>query len=195
MFDVTRRVLLILLVFVTSCLVGPALDQIHVVSGALTYAHPWFLDQAWWVGPQFGLAFAGVAALTLVIQHWFGADDPPVTRPVRAGQQLAWLLAAYGATGLFWREPWLLTAGLLVGLLVRVAYERPDVATMRLIVVLALAGASYEALLSSVPGTFSYTVTNGAPVPPWLPLLYAHAAPLVRTFMKNATVQLRRTPA
>ncbi len=193
MVVVTRRILLILAVFVTSCLIGPALDQIHVVSGALTYAHPWFLEQAWWVGPQFGLAFAGVAALTLIIQHWFGTDDPPITRPVRAGQQLAWLLAAYAATGLFWREPWLLTAGLLVGLLVRVAYERPDLPTIRLIVALAIAGASYEAVLSSFPGTFSYTRTGGAPVPLWLPLLYAHAAPLVRTFMKNATVQLRRT--
>lgn len=192
---VTRRVLLILAVFAASCIIGPALDQIHVVSGALTYANPWFLDQAWWVGPQFGLAFAGIAALSIGIQERFGAMDPPVTRPVRVGQQLTWLVAAYLSTGLFWREPWLLTAGLLVALLVRVAYERPDAATVRMILLLSLAGYTYESALSSIPGTFGYADGGGLPAPPWLPLLYAHAAPLVRTFMKNATVQLSRRAA
>jgi hypothetical protein len=189
---VTRRALLIVvLVFAVSCVVGPALDQIHVVSGTLSYATPWLLGQAWWVGPQFGLAFAGLAAATLVVQQRFGTHHPPVTGPVRAGQQLAWLLAAYLATGLFWREPLLLAAGLIVALFVRVAYERPDMASVRMIVLLALAGTAYEAALSSIPGTFHYTDPAGAPVPPWLPLLYAHAAPLVRTFMKNATASLR----
>ncbi len=189
----TRRILLIVVIFLASCVVGPALDQIHVLSGALSYADPWLLDQAWWVGPQFGLAFAGIAAATLIIQHRFGAENPPVTQPVRAGQQLAWFVAAYAATGLFWRHPVELALAMLLALLVRFASERPDLATIRTIVLLTIVGTTYEAVLSSIPGTFSYTLTDGAPAPIWLPLLYAHAGPLVRTFMKNATVQLRRT--
>ena len=187
-----RTALVILAVFLASCVVGPLLDQIHVVSGALSYSHPWLFGQAWWVGPQFGLAFAGIAAATLFVQQRFGSDEPAPTRPVRAGQQFAWFVAAYLTTGLLWERPFLVVALLGIGLLVRVSYERPDAATVRVIVLLSLAGFTYEALLSSIPGTFAYAETGIGPAPIWLPLLYAHAAPLVRTFMKNATVGLRQ---
>jgi len=192
---VTRRIVLITAVFLASCIIGPALDQIHVIGGALSYAHPWLFGQAWWVGPQFGLAFAGICAASLLVQHHFGTRNPEPTHTARVGQQAAWFVAAYLTTGILWEHPWLVAALLAAGLLVRLASVRPDAASVRTILVLALAGTAYEALVASLPGTFDYTLTGGAPVPVWLPLLYAHGAPLLRTFAKNATAAFNRTAA
>ena len=165
-----HRILLILGVLAASCVIGPALDQIHVVGGALSYDHPWLLGQAWWVAPQFGLAFAGLCAAVLTVQHVHGTRTPEPTPTTRIGQQVAWFVAAYLATGILWDRPWLLTALLAAGLAIRLLAVRPDAATVRTILLLALAGTAYEAMLSSVPGTFQYTLTTGAlPIPIWLP--------------------------
>lgn len=187
-----QRILLILAVFTVSCIAGPALDQIHVVGGALSYASPWLLGQAWWVGPQFGLAFAFLCAVSLAAQHQLGTRSPSPTPPTRVGQQATWFIAAYLATGVLWERPWLLVALLAIGLGIRVATVRPDMASLGTIVLLAAVGTAYEATLSSIPGTFDYTLTGVLPFPPWLPLLYAHGAPLLRTFTTNATAALAR---
>jgi hypothetical protein len=176
----------VLVVFLVGLVAGPLLDQIHVRSGALSYAHPWFWDQAWWVGPQFGLAFAFLAAVAVGVQHHLGTRTPPMVPFERIVQQFAWFVGAYAATGLLWREPVLLCALLVGALAVRVASVRPDAPSRRAIVLLALVGTAYEGTLSSLPGTFSYAETHGLPVPVWLPLLYAHGAPILRTFMRNA---------
>lgn len=187
-----HRLLLIIGIFALSCVIGPLLDQIHVIGGALSYAHPWLLGQAWWVGPQFGLAFAGICAVALATQHWLGTRTPEPTRTARIGQQVVWFVGAYLTTGALWDRPWLVAALLTIGLAIRFASVRPDVATVRTILLLALAGTAYEALVSSIPGTFDYSLTGAGPVPVWLPLLYAHGAPLLRTFAKNATAAFSR---
>lgn len=187
-----RLLLLMFAVFAASCIVGPALDQIHVSTGALWYADPWLLDQAWWVGPQFGLAFAGLAAAALLIQLRFGTSAPVHTPTTRVAQQLAWFLAAYLTTGLLWERPWVVVVLLAVGIAVRFAAVRPDAATLRTMALLAAAGWTYEAVLSSIPGTFSYAATGGPPAPIWLPLLYAHGAPLLRTFARTTAPLVRR---
>lgn len=177
----------VFLVFVVGLVAGPLLDQIHVQSGALSYSHPWLWDQAWWVGPQFGLAFAFLAAVAVTTQHHLGTRAPEFVPVVRIVQQFAWFVAAYAATGLLWRHPIVLCALLVVGLAIRLVSVRPDAPTRRVIVLLALAGTAYEGTLSSLPGTFSYAETHIAlPVPIWLPLLYAHGAPILRSFMRNA---------
>ena len=182
-----RRYLVpILFVFMVGLIAGPLLDQIHVQSGALSYEHPWRFDQAWWVGPQFALAFAGLAAVAVAVQHHLGSRAPEPVPLTRIGQQLAWFVAAYAATGLLWREPALLAVVLIAGLGVRVLSVRPDLPAVRTIVLLALAGTAYEATLSSIPETFGYAETGSLPVPIWLPLLYAHGAPLLRSFMRNS---------
>jgi hypothetical protein len=180
------------MVLVLGTVAGPLLDQIHVQSGALSYEDPWLWDQAWWVGPQFGLAFAFLAATAVTIQHHLGTRDPEMVPPTRIAQQFAWFLAAYVATGVLWREPALLGLVLVAGLVVRVSTVRPDVPAVRTIVLLALVGTAYEATLSSIPGTFGYAETYGLPVPLWLPLLYAHGAPLLRSFMRNAVAASSR---
>ena len=187
-----RLVPYVLLVFVLGTVAGPLLDQIHVQSGALSYEHPWLWDQAWWVGPQFGLAFAFLAGTAVTVQHHLGSREPEMVPVARMAQQFAWFVAAYAATGLLWREPALLTVVLLGGLALRLASVRPDVPAVRTIVLLALVGTAYEATLSSIPGTFGYAETSGLPVPLWLPLLYAHGAPILRSFMRNAVAAANR---
>lgn len=183
----------ILFVFLLGLVAGPLLDQIHVQSGALSYEHPWIFDQAWWVGPQFALAFAGLAACAVTVQHHLGSRTPETVPNTRIAQQLAWFVAAYVATGLLWREPALLAVVLIAGLGIRVLSVRPDVADVRTIVLLALVGTAYEATLSSIPETFGYAGTGALPVPIWLPLLYAHGAPLLRSFMRNAVAASGRS--
>ncbi|MCZ4496897.1 MAG: hypothetical protein JWM25_1482 [Thermoleophilia bacterium] len=186
-----NRAWIITVVFAASCIVGAALDQIHVRSGALAYDHPWLLGQAWWVPLQFGFAFAGLCAFALEVQRRFGSRTPPMTATSRVVQQATWFLAAYAITGLLHQRPWTVAAILGVMLAIRIVSVRPDAPTVRIIFFLAAAGTLYEAAVSSLPETFDYAVTGaGMPVPVWLPLLYAHGAPLLRTFMKNVTAQL-----
>ncbi len=186
----------LLVVFLLGLVAGPLLDQIHVQSGALSYEHPWKFDQAWWVGPQFALAFAGLAAFAVAVQHHLGSTAIEPVPASRIAQQLAWFVAAYAATGLLWREPALLAVVLLAALGVRLLSVRPDVPSVRTIVLLALVGTAYEATLSSLPGTFGYAGDSELPVPIWLPLLYAHGAPLLRSFMRNsvAASNVERVP-
>src|SRR5690349_19041704 len=44
------------LLFLAGGIGGALCDQIHVQAGVLAYPHPFVLDQAWWVAPQFGVA-------------------------------------------------------------------------------------------------------------------------------------------
>lgn len=178
--------MIFLCVFLPSCVVGPALDQIHVVGGALSYADPWLLEQAWWVGPQFGLAFAGLAMFALEMQLRFGDPAAEPTPTPRVLLQVGLFLAAYLVTGALHERPWVVTGVLAAALVVRLVAVRPDAASVLTMALLAVAGTLYEGTLSSVPGTFDYTtVVLGLPVPIWLPLLYAHGAPLLRSFMVN----------
>src|SRR4051812_7631186 len=50
------------LLFLAGGIGGALCDQIHVQAGVLAYAHPFVLDQAWWVAPQFGVAMLVVLA-------------------------------------------------------------------------------------------------------------------------------------
>jgi hypothetical protein len=175
-----RFLLVIAFVLVVGGLVGLLLDQIHVLGGALTYAHPSWLDQAWWVAPQFGIAFALGATFGLLLQHRLDPErleQPNARRILAAG---VWFVAAYVATGLLWERPWLLTAILLAALLVRTLRDAPDRLTVALMLVLAVFGTGWELGLSSAPGTFSYADPQLGSVPIWLPLLYVHSAQLVR---------------
>ncbi|MEO6866628.1 MAG: hypothetical protein ABI200_01250 [Gaiellales bacterium] len=189
-----RPVLLVfLIVFLVSCIVGPMLDQIHVITGALSYAHPWLFDQAWWVGPQFGLAFASIAVSTLLIQLRFGTPAPELESTSTIAVQFVWFIAAYLTTGILHTKPVLVLALLAGALVIRTLIERPDVATIRIFVALALLGTAYEAIVSALPETFSYAQGGIFTAPIWLPLLYAHGAPLVRSFMKNSVGLVRRS--
>jgi hypothetical protein len=162
---------------------GPALDQIHVQTGTLAYAHPWLLEQAWWVAPQFALAFVAIAVGSMSILR-----GSAVSAPTQA--YLHWTTAAfvvaYAITGLGHEHEWLVLGVLGVEAIARVALERPDRAALLAILGLVVGGSSYEWILTSIDGTFDYAVASLGSIPVWLPLLYAHAGFAVVALLRRA---------
>lgn len=160
-------------------LLGPAFDLIHVVTGALSYDHPWFLDQAWWVAPEFAIAFAVIAAGLLGLEERFGDERRAAARS--GAGWTAWrnvaFIVAYVLTGLWYEHPLAVTAVLGAALVARVLLEQPDRLMVASSLLLALGGTAWESLLSSFDGTFDYAVVDLGQVPSWLPLLYLHAGP------------------
>lgn len=165
---------------------GPVLDQIHVRSDTLAYAEPWRFGQAWWVAPQFAVAFALIAVGSLAILER-GRSAPP---PRSTGAYVAWcvaaFVAAYAVTGIGHAHEWLVVSTLAGVLLLRLAIERPDRRAYVAIAALVLGGTAYEATLSSLPGTFDYAVASLGSVPAWLPLLYAHGGLAVVALLRRA---------
>lgn len=152
-------------------LVGGALvDQIHVQFGVLAYRRPRIAGQAWWVGPQFGVAAIGMVDGAA----WVAAqvDDDPDVRTATA-----WFLAAYLASGVLRKWPRALATAYVAMWLLRMAGARSRFAMTAWSLALAAIGTSYESALSST-GAFWYTDPDVARVPVWLPGLYLHGAPL-----------------
>lgn len=181
-----RPSILLLAAAALGVVLGPALDQIHVQTDTLSYAHPSLLGQAWWVAPQFALAFVAIAVGTRLILEpgGTGATFAP------SGLQLAWPLAsfviAYAITGLGHGHEWLVVAILGASVLVRLGVERPDRRALLAIVGLVVGGSAYEATLTSIDGTFDYAVASLGTIPAWLPLLYAHAGFAVVALLRRA---------
>lgn len=163
---------------------GPALDQIHVRTGALAYEHPWWLDQAWWVGPQFAVAFVAIAAGALLLLR---DDDPDAESPSTA--RLAWttlaFVAAYLLTGLGHEREWIVVGILAAALVARLVLERVDRRAALVLLLLAVGGSAYEATLSANPETFDYAEASLATIPAWLPLLYLHAGIAVVALVRS----------
>ncbi len=156
---------------------GALFDQIHVQCQILAYAHADFLAQAWWVGPQFGLA-----ALLMFLQSQgpalFAVAQQPL-EPTRGQllQSWLWFLGAYGASGLLSQWPMALTAGYGLTWLWRTA-RQPERRVLWLHGAgLALVGCTYEHLLAST-GAFHYLHPGLGQVPWWLAGIYLHGAPV-----------------
>lgn len=169
--------------FVVGSVGGAVCDQIHVQAGVLRYAHPSWLDQAWWVGPQFGLAAIAIVAMA----RPFAPPTPTGPTASVVGPHAAWFIAAYGASGLFHAHPGALATVYALAWVARLL-PRPDgrlgrrdagdrVRAAGFAVLLALVGCAYEGTLSAT-GAFRYLHPDLYHVPVWLPGLYLHGAPL-----------------
>ena len=164
----------LLLTLILGSIGGLLCDQIHVQFGVLWYAEPDLLGQPWWVGPQFGLA---LIVILLGSKPLAKRSQAPMPELLSIAGGFAVFIAAYLATGILKDQPLLLSAILLASWLVRIL-KRPDrwVAIGHALL-LALGGVAYESALSST-GVFSYASPDLGWVPVWLPLLYAHGAPV-----------------
>jgi hypothetical protein len=152
---------------------GAVVDQIHVRSGVLTYRTPRLAGQAWWVGPQFG-----VAAFPILESARVAGRRTPEPSPRTLVSGGAWFLGAYLASGVFRRRPRLLASAFIVTWLARMVRRRDDrLAVGIYALLLAAAGTAIESGWSST-GSFTYADPDVAGVPLWLPGLYVHGAPL-----------------
>jgi hypothetical protein len=152
---------------------GVLVDQIHVRGGVLSYRTPRLAGQAWWVGPQFG-----VAAFPIFSSARVAGRNTPSPSPRRLVSGTACFLGAYLASAVFRHRPRLLAAVLLVTWLVRMRGRGEDrVAVGLYSLLLAAVGTAFEGRWSAT-GSFTYAAPDLAGVPLWLPGLYLHGAPL-----------------
>lgn len=168
MATIRRRAFLVLVLFVAGAIVGTLLDQIHVRWGVLSYAHPVFLGQAWWVWPQYGMAtvLAYMAARPVVLHQ------PSLGRS--ALQDFLWFGGAYFLTALL--QAW---SAFVLGLLLVTWGARVWRSTGRARIILyslalACVGTGYEWVLTRA-GAFSYNHPDIRGLPIWLPGLYLQA--------------------
>jgi len=158
---------------------GPIGDQIHVRTGTLSYAHPWLLGQAWWVGPQFAIAFVLIGVGGVLIDRQFHQRlVPSHSAPVAI--QIIGFVGAYLLSGLLHDWPWAVAALLVTFMLVRAlpTIGDPDRAMLVTGLVLLVGGTVYEAIMSEHRNAFTYEHPHIGGAPIWLPLLYASGAPL-----------------
>lgn len=163
---------------VCGALGGAACDQIHVRSGMLAYPHRWFLGQAWWVAPQFGIAVLVMVLAAVPLARQAGGLVAWPTPPVVA-IEAAWFLGAYAATGVWGRSRPGVLATVLVGIWAARLARRPDrwpLAALSLL--LAIGGVAYEGSLAAT-GAFHYVRPALYHIPVWLPGLYLQGAPLL----------------
>src|SRR4051794_16081068 len=77
-----------------------ACDQIHVQAGVLTYSHPAFAGQAWWVPVQFALA-----TVLMLVGAWPFARRMPEPAGRTVATATVWFVGAYAASAVFQRWP------------------------------------------------------------------------------------------
>lgn len=174
---------------IAGAVLGTGWDRMHVVAGTLSYAGTAHA-QPWWVPVEFALAFVvGLAG----IARW-GDPLPDAASPRRALGELVVFSAIYGLTALLWERSALLAVILVVLLAVRLpALQRAGAANPGPAIALVAGGPLAEGLVSA-SGLFSYTETDFAGVPIWLPLVYMHAVPFFVRGME-ALLWVTRRPA
>lgn len=159
--------------FVLGATLGTAWDLLHTSSGTLTYSHPTFGDEAWWVPLEFGLAYALGAPLIAML-----GDPAPRRDAVRVALgETAWLTALYSATAFLHEQPWALVAALTLALAARASTFGVLVAANPIpaVAIVVLGPLTESALVAA--GLFRYAEPQLGNIPIWLPLLWANAIP------------------
>ncbi|MBM4388508.1 MAG: DUF2878 family protein [Deltaproteobacteria bacterium] len=169
----------ILALFFIGAIGGAMCDQIHVRFGVLFYPEPFFLGQAWWVAPLFGI----VANVIIAGAYLFLPRLAPEAWKPDAGRiitAIIWFAGAYLLSGLLFKYPVYLAALYFIFWIVRIVKTENRAAVIVFSILLALAGTIVEGLIS-LTGAFSYAFLAPFPIfhtPVWLPGLYLHGAPL-----------------
>ena len=177
------------LVFIAGAIGGTLLDQIHVRSHVLHYAHPRAAGEAWWVVPEFGAAatVALLSAMWITKRQWRAPRDGV---PIVADAST--FVVAYTVTGVLHRHSWIVLIVLMGLWAALIAVHRDRRAFITMSVSLAIVGPIYEGAFAST-GAFRYDVRpliGGVPV--WLPALYLIAGMLAASIARAAT-RARRT--
>jgi len=164
------------LLFLVGAVLGTALDHLHVASGTTSYAHPVFLQAAWWTPPLFGFAAAGFADLHSRLRRLFGALPRP--QPRLAAVDLVIFVGAYWASAyLPLSNPALLVLFVAVFAARMLALREPPHRIVHALLC-ALFGVTSEWALTGL-GLFTHHRADLLRVPLWLPGLYLLAAPLL----------------
>jgi len=170
-----KRARLLPVFFVGGGIGGTLLDQIHVRSHVLRYAHPDLFGQPWWVAPQFGVAVVVILVATVRFTDRVGRGSQDAV-PMLADASA--FVAAYAVTGLLHRHPWLVLIALCAIWVGMTLAHRDRRMFIAISLALAVVGPIYESVLTGT-SAFHYTVTPLVlRVPVWLPALYLVAGTL-----------------
>ena len=168
-------------IFLAGAIGGTPLDQIHVRSHVLHYAHPRLAGEAWWVIPEFGAA----ATVALLFATWTTKRSWSVPRdgvPIVVDASI--FAVAYSVTGVLHRHSWIILVVVLCLWAAMIAVHRDRKAFVLVSLALMIAGPIYEGALSST-GAFRYDVTPlVGRVPIWLPALYLNAGVLAASIAR-----------
>ena len=179
-----RASVVLAFVFIGGAIGGTLLDQIHVRSHVLHYAHPSVAGEAWWVVPEFGVAatVALLSAIGMTKRLWRASrDGVPVVVDAST------FVVAYTVTGVFHRHSWIVLVVLICLWAGMVAAHRDRRAFVLTSLALAIVGPIYEGAFSST-GAFRYDVTPlVGRVPIWLPALYLNAGVLAASVARALT--------
>ena len=169
--------------FLIGGVAGALYDQIHVQGHVLAYPRHDFLQQSWWVAPNFGLASVMIALTGGWLARW--ASRMHMGAPDKSNQthnrellgHFAWFTLAYLASAFLPLQQPMLLALFVATWLGRVLPRRDRMPQLVQGLSLAVAGTTFETVLSST-GAFTYLRPDLVYVPSWLPGLYLHGAPL-----------------
>lgn len=184
----TPRPSRLLLLAVLAGAIATLCDANHVHTGTLSYPAPFLFGQAWWVFPNFVLAFLAMG----LSYAWLAARLPaslPTSQSTAPGQASGFVEAVmafvfvYLLSGFGNAEPALLSVIFYGSFFVRwvASYERGWL--LLLAVIMAVAGMLVEGVLSAV-GWVSYRHQDIFYVPFWLGGLYMHGAFALREGMR-----------
>ncbi len=161
-------------IVVLACLgatIGPLLDWVHVVTGAIAYTRPFFFGLAWWVP----LLYLG-AAVGIGVSH--PSTDAVLGRSTKRGQSSRDVMLGMLAMATIWASSGLLKdtpllasailgpASLLLWWLMDRTWQGAVLAAST-----AMAGWIIEYTLTTA-GLFHHTAPDVGPLPSWLPWLY-----------------------
>lgn len=167
------RWILVALCGAVACTLG---DHLHATHGVLTYAHPAFWDQAWWVLPLFFAASLAALFGARVTRRMFKAAPLSPNDPKLVAADGIAFATAYAMTS-FTHEAANATLAVLVAFwIVRMLAGAPPWLIV-LSLANAIAGPLVEAAISSAGG-FAYDHPDFMLVARWLPGIYLHVAPI-----------------
>ncbi len=162
--------------FVVGAILGTALDQLHVMGGATSYARPFAFGQAAWVPLLFGGAVVGFADLHQRVRLAFGGER--ATSLLAIARDLAIFAAAYALTAFAPLSTAAVTALLIAAFALRAFFVRERLHRLAHALACGLCGVVAEWLMTGA-GLFTHHRADFLRVPFWLPALYMLAAPLI----------------
>lgn len=178
----------ILIFSIIGAIVSTLCDGNHVFTETLSYTYPYYFGQAWWVFPNFLVAFI-VMSLGYYLTPVFLPESIDYSLSTSSGKLSEFLdttviyILVYLMTGFAHHNPWLL-AFILYGLFfVRLyaSYERSFVFIVAIL--LAIGGNCVESTLALF-GQMQYTNPNLYYVPIWLGSIYMHASFCLRASLR-----------
>ena len=164
------------ILFAVGAVLGTALDRLHVLGGAVSYAEPGAFGQPLWVPPLFGFAVVGFADLHARLRGALHGE--PRTSAQGIARDFVLFAAAYAATAFLPLASWAVAVLLMAAWAARAVMVKESRHRVVHALLCGLIGIAFEAMLVR-QGAFTHLRAGFLGTPFWLGPLYMLAAPLI----------------